>query len=65
METLTEIPLRVMHVFETDDESVVEVELPATEPRFTVALDGRTLVVRVPRQREREHWHMNADVTGA
>ncbi|HEX2291814.1 MAG TPA: hypothetical protein VHH55_00780 [Gaiellaceae bacterium] len=64
METLTEVPLRTVHAFQTDTETVFEVELPEREPTLTVALDGRLLTVRVPRRDEPGRWHMNADVTG-
>ncbi|HEX7256211.1 MAG TPA: hypothetical protein VF236_09820 [Gaiellaceae bacterium] len=64
METLSYVPLRTVHAYQTDEDTVLEVELPADEPKVTVALDGRTLTVRVPCCDDRDRWHMNADVTG-
>lgn len=64
METLSMIPLRTVHAYETDDDTVLEVELTAAEPTLMIRLEGRTLMVRVPRRSEVGHWHMNADVTG-
>jgi hypothetical protein len=64
METLTEVPLRTVHAYETDEDTVLEIELPAEEPRLTLALDGRTLTIRLPLRAEPERFHMNADVTG-
>ncbi|HEY7708193.1 MAG TPA: hypothetical protein VH968_13580 [Gaiellaceae bacterium] len=65
METLTEVPLRTVHAYETDEDTVLEVELPAESARLTFALDGRTLTVRIPRaDRKPDRWRMHADVTG-
>lgn len=64
METLTEVPLRTVHAYETDEDTVLEIELPVEEPRLTLALDDRTLTIRLPRRAEPERFHMNADVTG-
>ncbi|HET9324088.1 MAG TPA: hypothetical protein VFO03_09430 [Gaiellaceae bacterium] len=64
METLREVPLRSVHAFQTESETVLEVELPRKEPKLTVTLSNRLLTVRAPRRREAERWHMNADVTG-
>lgn len=64
METLTEVPLRTVHAYQTDEDTVLEIELAVDEPKLTLALDDRTLTVRVPRRTEHERFHMNADVTG-
>ena len=64
METLVDVPLRTVHAYETDEDTVVEVELPPDEPKLELALEGRTLTVRVPHAEDRKRWHMNADVTG-
>lgn len=64
METLTEVPLRTVHAYETDEDTVLDIELPVEEPRLTLALDDRTLTIRLPRRAEPERFHMNADVTG-
>ena len=64
METLTEVPTRTVHTYETDDETVLEVQLPE-QPVLTLSLEDRTLTLRIPRSEPGpERWHMNADVTG-
>ncbi|HET8651759.1 MAG TPA: hypothetical protein VFM13_04210 [Gaiellaceae bacterium] len=64
METLTEVPLRTVHAYQTDEDTVLEIELPVDEPKLTLALDDHTLTVRVPRRTGPERFKMNADVTG-
>ena len=64
METLTEVPLRSVHAFQTESETVLEVELPRREPKLTVTLADHLLTVRAPRRPDPKRWHMNADVTG-
>lgn len=64
METLTEVPLRTVHAYETDEDTVLEIELPVDEPRLTLALDNSTLTIRLPRRAQTERFRMNCDVTG-
>jgi hypothetical protein len=64
METLTEVPLRSVHAFQTERETVLEVEVPIEEPNLTVTLADRLLTLRVPRRDDHKRWRMNADVTG-
>jgi hypothetical protein len=53
-----------VHTYETDDETVLEVQL-SKQPVLTLSLEDRTLTLRIPRSDPGpERWHMNADVTG-
>ena len=48
METLTEVPTRTVHTYETDDETVLEVQL-SEQPVLTLSLEDQTLTLRIPR----------------
>lgn len=63
MTTAPSPPVTAVQVLERDDELVVEIDLPGTEPTFTVHVGPRQLVVTVPQERPVHHeWHVNPNV---
>ena len=62
MATLVHHPLRVVHAYETGDDLVVEIELPAGEPRVTAELKGRLLELRIARPTKHRAWEVHPDV---
>jgi HSP20 family molecular chaperone IbpA len=63
MTTAPSPPIPAVQVLERDDAVVVEIDLPGTEPAFTVSAGPRRLVVTVPRERPVHRvWHVNPDV---
>jgi len=49
--------------FGTREELVLRIDLPVDAERFTAELDGRTIVVRIPRTHRAAHeaWRIHAD----
>jgi hypothetical protein len=49
--------------FGTRDEIVLHIDLPVDAESFTAELEGRTIVVRIPRTHRRAHeaWRIHAD----
>ncbi|HSC91928.1 MAG TPA: hypothetical protein VLB86_09780 [Gaiellaceae bacterium] len=62
--TTTQLPpVPTALVLEQDQALVVEIDLPATEPAFTVDVAAHRITVTVPCERPSRHeWHVNPDV---
>lgn len=56
-------PAPTVEVLERDDALVVEIDLPRTEPAFTVSVEPSRVVLTVPREPPvHRAWHVNPDV---
>jgi HSP20 family molecular chaperone IbpA len=55
--------LPAVHAYETDDEVIVQVELPAGGRNVEVSVDESVLAVRVPRPHPKPHRRNNPDAT--
>lgn len=53
-----------VRAFETDEDFVVEIELPAQEAPVHLDLEARSLTVRIPVPHHQREWHVNPDATG-
>ncbi|MEX0675161.1 MAG: hypothetical protein WD981_02645 [Gaiellaceae bacterium] len=62
MTTLAHHPLPAVQTYETDDELVVEVELPAGEPLVKAELKGRILKLTIARPPRHPAWEAHPDV---
>jgi HSP20 family molecular chaperone IbpA len=53
-----------VRAFETDEDFVVEIELPAARAPLHLDVEGRTLIIRVPVPHHEREWRLHPDVTG-
>jgi len=53
-----------VRAFETTEDFVVEIELPAPNAPVHLDLEARRLTVRVPVPHHEREWHVNPDATG-
>jgi hypothetical protein len=62
MTILEHHPLPAVQTFETDEELIVEIELPGDEPHFQAELRGRILRLAIPRPPRHPAWEPHPDV---
>jgi HSP20 family molecular chaperone IbpA len=53
-----------VRAFETDDDFVVEVELPALGAPLQLDLQARSLTIRIPVPHQLHEWRANPDASG-
>ena len=61
MTILAHHTLPAVESYETDDELVVEIELPAEEPHIRTELKGRTLRLTIDRPPRHPAWEPHPD----